>query len=666
LLRQAADWTRAHKPAAPALGADRKLRIRLAGREGARQGRREERPLRHTAPAYVVLTDRTPSSQRRRNETATTGAEPVNPEPHDHIAKAQTADPPRQSQRRDSDAVTRPRLQLRAAIRRTARRGNDSANSRRRPEARHRTDRRTSIDRKWWTLAAVAIAIFMLLLDASIVNVALPDIQRQLHASISDLQWVIDAYALSLAALLLTAGSLADLRGRRVMFATGIAIFTAGSLLCGVAQSPLFLTLARAGQGVGGAAMFATSLALLAQAFRGPDRGIAFGVYGAITGIAVAVGPVLGGVITSGLSWRWIFFVNIPIGAVAIALTLLRVEESRDPMASRPDWLGFVTFSSALGLLVYGLIDSSTHSWGSDRVVVSLVTAALLLAVFLVAELRQRRPMFDLSLLRKPTFVGGLGSAFAISASALSMITFLVLYLQNVLGYSPVGTGLRVLALSGALFVTASVAGRLTAKVPTRLLISPGFVLIGTGLLLMRGISSGSEWTHLLPGLIIVGAGIGLVSTPLASTAVGVVHPARAGMAGGINTTFRQIGLAAGVAALGSIFASQIRHEVASSLAGTPLARSTHQIATAVSSGGVAQMLAHAPRAAREQLAAISSSSFVHALNDILLIAALVAFAGAAVALSLIRQKDYVDPSQDVIANESKTAIAAPATEPAT
>jgi EmrB/QacA subfamily drug resistance transporter len=517
--------------------------------------------------------------------------------------------------------------------------------------------------RKWWTLAAVGIGIFMLLLDITIVNVALPDIQRQLHASLPDLQWVIDAYALSLAALLLTAGSLADLLGRRVVFATGIAIFTAGSLLCGVAQSPLFLSLARAGQGVGGAMMFATSLALLAQAFRGPDRGIAFGVFGAITGIAVAVGPVLGGAMTSGLSWRWIFFVNIPIGVVAVALTLLRVEESRDPDASRPDWWGFVTFSSALGLLVYGLIETSTHAWGSDRVVGSFAAALLLLLVFIGAEFSQPRPMFDLALLGNPTFLGGLGSAFAISASAFSVITFLVLYLQNVLGFSAIGTGVRVLALSGALFLTAGVAGRLTAKVTTRLLIGPGFVLIGLGLLLMRGISSGSGWTHLLPGLIVVGAGAGLVSTPLASTAVGVVHPRRAGMASGINTTFRQIGLAAGIAALGSIFASQIRHGVAASLAGTPLARSTHQIANAVSSGNVARVLAHAPNAARQHLEAVATNSFVHALNDILLIAAIVAFAGAAVALTLIRRKDFVDTPDDVGDDAVAAEVAAPELE---
>jgi EmrB/QacA subfamily drug resistance transporter len=517
--------------------------------------------------------------------------------------------------------------------------------------------------RKWWTLAAVAMGIFMLLLDITIVNVALPDIQRQLHASISDLQWVIDAYALSLAALMLTAGSIADLLGRRVVFAVGIAVFTAGSLLCGVAQSPLFLSLARAGQGVGGAIMFATSLALLAQAFRGRDRGIAFGVFGAITGIAVAVGPVVGGLITSALSWRWIFFVNVPIGVIAIALTLLRVEESRDPDASRPDWWGFGTFSSALGLLVYGLIESSTHSWGSDRVVGSLVTALLLLLAFVLVELRQRRPMFDLSLLRNPTFVGGLGSAFAISASAFSLLTFLVLYLQNVLGFSAIGTGVRLLALSGAVFVTAGVAGRLTAKVPTRFLIGPGFVLVGTGLLLMRGISVSSGWTHLLPGLIVIGAGAGLVNTPLASTAVGVVHPRRAGMASGINNTFRQVGIAAGVAALGAIFATQIRHGVASALAGTPLAHSAHQFATAVSSGNVAHVLARAPSAVREQLAAAATGSFVHALNDIMLIAAVVAFAGAVISLTLIRPKDFIDASEDVVGDGRQAAAAAPEME---
>jgi EmrB/QacA subfamily drug resistance transporter len=497
------------------------------------------------------------------------------------------------------------------------------------------------MDRKWWTLAAVSAGVFMLLLDVTIVNVALPDIERSLHASLSDLQWVINAYALSLAALLLTAGSLADLLGRRRVFAVGVAIFTAGSLLCGLAPSPLFLTLARAGQGIGGAIMFATSLALLSNAFQGKERGVAFGVFGAVTGVAVAVGPVIGGLITSGLTWRWIFLVNIPIGIATIAAILLRVEESRDPRAQRPDWLGFLTFSTALFALVYGLIESNKHGWGSTTVVVSLIASVVLLGAFVAAELLQSAPMFDFSLMRKPTFVGGLTSAFAISAGLFALLTYLVLYLQNVLGYSAVETGVRLLALTGAIFVTAGVAGRLTSHVPTRLLIGPGFALIGAGLLLMRGLTPASDWTHLLPGMIVAGFGAGLVNVPLASTAVGVVEPARAGMASGINSTLRQVGIATGIAALGSIFASQLRDSVAASLAGTPVAGHAHQVADAISSGQVSGAIASAPAPARAVVANAAQAGFVDGLNLILLIGAIVSFAGAALALALIRQRDY-------------------------
>src|SRR3954470_18713422 len=273
------------------------------------------------------------------------------------------------------------------------------------------------MNRKWWTLIAVCTGVFMLLLDITIVNVALPDMQQDLDASLSDLQWVIDAYALTLAALLLTAGSIADLAGRRKVFAAGIVIFTLGSLLCGLANSVTFLALARALQGTGGAIMFATSLALLAQAFAPRERGVAFGVFGAVTGIAVAIGPVLGGLITSGISWRWIFFVNLPIGVLALAVTLLRVDESRAPGARRPDWLGFVTFSLALAALVFGLIRSQPDGWGSVEVAGSLTAAVALLAAFVAVELRSRQPMFDFGLLRVPTFGGGLIAAWAISAS---------------------------------------------------------------------------------------------------------------------------------------------------------------------------------------------------------------------------------------------------------
>jgi EmrB/QacA subfamily drug resistance transporter len=445
---------------------------------------------------------------------------------------------------------------------------------------------------RWWTLTVVCTGIFMLLLDVTIVNVALPDIAVELDASLADLQWVIDAYALSLAALLLTAGSLADLFGRRRVFVIGLLLFTAGSLACGLAQDITFLCLARAFQGIGGAAMFATALALLSSAFTGRERGVAFGAFGATTGVAVAIGPVLGGILTSGISWRWIFFVNIPICIAALAITLLKVRESQDPRAGRPDWFGFVVFSVALGALVYALIEAGQTSWGEGRVVACIVAAAVLLVVFVVSQRVQQHPMFDLGLLRKPTFTGGLIAAFAISASAFSLLTFFVIYLQNVLGYSAVGTGVRLLFLSAAAFVVAAVAGRLTSVVPARWLIAPGFGLLALGLFLMSGIETDSEWTHLIPGLIVTGAGVGLINTPLASTAVGVVAPERAGMASGVNSTFRQVGIATGIAALGSIF--------------------SHQVAE------------------------------VDALNHIVLIGSGLALAAAVACLFLIRQKDFV------------------------
>jgi EmrB/QacA subfamily drug resistance transporter len=507
---------------------------------------------------------------------------------------------------------------------------------------RRETTARAPAERRWWTLAAVCTGVFMLLLDLTIVNVALPDIERAFGASLSDLQWVISAYALTLAAFLLTAGSLADLYGRRRLFGIGIVIFTTGSLFCGLATGSLFLTIARAGQGVGGAIMFATSLALLAQAFQGRDRGIALGLFGAITGAAIAVGPVVGGAITSGLSWRWIFFVNIPIGVVALAMTLLRVDESRNPDATRPDWAGFATFSTALAALVFGLIQSQTDGWGSTTVVASLAASAALLAAFVVAERLQAEPMLDLALLRVPTFDGGLAAAWAVSASLLSVITYLIIYMQNSLGLSAVETGIRFLPLTCAIFITAGIAGRLTARVPRRLLIGPGFLLTGTGLLMMRGLTPASTWTHLLAGMIVGGIGTGLVSTPLISTAVGVVPPARAGMASGINTTLRQVGVATGVAGLGTILSSQVRGSVIDSLSGTRLSAHAHAIAHAVSTGGATHAIATTPPPLRGLVAASARSALVDGLNTILLVAAIVAFAGAAASFVLIRERDFV------------------------
>ncbi|MDP9116132.1 MAG: MFS transporter [Actinomycetota bacterium] len=482
----------------------------------------------------------------------------------------------------------------------------------------------------------------MLLLDVTIVNVALPDIQQALHSSFSDLQWVVDAYALTLAALLLTAGSLADMFGRRLLYVIGLAIFTLASLLCGVAGDTLLLQLSRGLQGVGGAIMFSVSLALLADAFRGKDRGTAFGVWGAITGLAVAIGPLLGGALTSGLSWRWIFFVNLPIGVLAVTITVVKVSESRAPHARRPDWAGFLFFTFGLSSLVYGLIESNQRSFGSGLVIGALLAAAALLAAFLATELRSSHPMFDLTLFRKPTFTGGAVAAFGMSASIFALLLYLVLYLQDVLHFTALGTGLRLLVLSGGIIATSTIAGRLSSKVPIRLLIGPGLALVGIGLLLMTGLDASSTWTHLVPGMIVAGAGVGMVNPPLASTAVGVVEPARAGMASGISSTFRQVGIATGIALLGTLFTNKVTHDVLAQVSRIPgVAGQGHRIAAAVQSGQVASTLQSLPAGARAQVAGITKTAFTAGLDRILLVGAILVLTAAVVAFFSIRTKDF-------------------------
>src|SRR5947209_12439320 len=461
----------------------------------------------------------------------------------------------------------------------------------------------------------------MLLLDITVVNVALPDIQRSLHSSFRDLQWVVNAYALTLAAFLLTAGSLADLFGRRRVFAIGLVVFTVSSAACGLSTSPLALNLARAVQGIGGAMMFATSLALIAEAFRGKDRGIAFGVYGGVIGAAVAVGPVIGGVITQGIGWEWIFFVNVPIGIAAVFLTMSQVQESRDPNARGVDWIGLVTFSGALFTLVLALIKGNDKGWGSTEIVSLLVGSAVLMAIFLIAEVRQERPMLDLSLFKKPAFTGASLVALAISASMFSMFLYLTLYVQDVLGYDPLQAGLRFLPITLVSFIVAPISGKVSVSVPIRLLIGCGLLLVSGGLLSMTAIDASSGWTTLIPGFLLAGAGIGMINPPLASTAVGVVHHSRAGMASGINNTFRQVGIATGIAGLGAIFQHEVTHKTTAALgashAGQQVLVAAHgKLSGALVSGSVGSVARSLPGTARAALTHAYRVGFTGALTS--------------------------------------------------
>jgi EmrB/QacA subfamily drug resistance transporter len=507
-----------------------------------------------------------------------------------------------------------------------------------------------TLERKWWTLIAVCTAIFMLLLDITVVNVALPDIQRSLHSTFSDLQWVVDAYSLTLAAFLLTAGVIGDIYGRRLVFATGLGLFSVASLLCGVSTSSLMLNLCRGLQGVGGAIMFATSLALIASAFRGRDRGTAFGIFGAVTGGAVAIGPLVGGAITSGIGWRWIFFVNVPIGAVGLFITMSRIAESRDPHTRRIDIIGFISFSLSLFALVLGLIRGNDDGWASSKIVGLFIASAVLMLIFFINEIRSKDPMLPLPLFRKPAVVGVSFVAFCMSASIFAMFLYLTFYLQDALGNGPLGAGVRYLPLTLLSFFVAYGAGQLTVRMPSRYLLGGGMLLIAIGLFLMSHTHANSGWTVLLPGFIVCGAGIGMVNPVLASAAISVVPPEESGMASGTNNTFRQVGIATGIAVLGAIFQSQIVSHTRASLASSPLGQGVLQgggptLNAALSGGGVRPVASHLPSPLANELITAYQSGFSTTLNHLMLIACVVALIGSVAGSVLVRQRDFVVPT---------------------
>ncbi|HEX6117552.1 MAG TPA: MFS transporter [Solirubrobacterales bacterium] len=497
--------------------------------------------------------------------------------------------------------------------------------------------------RKWWTLLAVSVATFMLLLDITVVNVALPSIRADLGASFTDLQWVIDAYALTLAALVLTAGSLADRLGRRRVFAAGLGIFSIASLLCALAPDPTFLNVARALQGIGGAVMFAVSLALIAQEFTaGRERGMAMGIYGASIGVAVAVGPLVGGALTDGLGWESIFLLNVPVGVAALAVTYLKLRESRDPNATRVDWAGVATFSAALFLLVLATVRGNDEGWGSPLIVSLFAGAAVLLAAFFAIERRVSEPMLPLGLFRRRAFTGVQLAALGVSGSMFALFLYLTLYLQSYLGYSPLEAGVRYLPITLASFIAAPIAGALLSRVPARVMMSAGLATAGVGLLLMSGIEPGDEWTTLLAGFLVAGGGVGLLNPVIADVAVSVVPREQSGMAAGINDTFRQVGVAVGIAALGAIFVGRGAEKVSELAAGTPAAAGERprELVEAASSGNLDQALASAPAGSRDAIADAVGQGFLAGLNEVIAIGAVIALAAAALVLWLVREDE--------------------------
>ena len=480
-------------------------------------------------------------------------------------------------------------------------------------------------DRRW-TLVAVCTTTFMLLLDITVVNVALPNIQHDLDASLTGLQWVVDAYALTLAALILTAGTLADRYGRRLLFMVGVVVFTLSSLLCGLAWNIAVLDVARAVQGVGGAALFATALALIGAEYRGPEIGGAIAIWGATIGAAVASGPLVGGIITDALDWRWVFFVNVPVGAFALWVALTRMGESRDPQATRTDVWGLLTFSASLFLIVFGVLRGNAEGWSSAQILVSLIGGGVLLAVFVAVEHMQARPMLDLELFRHPGFVGVSVATFCIGAGMFALFPYLSIYFQDVLGNSPLGAGLRFLPLTVFVFIVPLTTRILAPDASLRWLLSGGLVLVAAALLLMHGLTPSSKWTALLPGLIVAGIGIGLANPAIAAAALRAVDPSRTGMASGINNACRLTGVAVGVAALGAVLEDRISTSLVSSLG--PRGES---LASAVAATG------NRVASSDPSLAHPATVAYVSGLNTTLLVSSAIVAVGALAAGLLMR-----------------------------
>ncbi len=408
---------------------------------------------------------------------------------------------------------------------------------------------------KRWTLVVVCAATAMLMLDIAVVNTALSRIAEDLNTGLSGLQWVVDAYTLALASVVLTAGALADRLGRKRMFVGGLAVFTVASLACALAQDIVMLNTMRAVQGVGAAIMFAVSLALLANAFPGDkERAGALAFYGATIGGSFAFGPLVGGALTSGLDWQWIFLINIPVGLAAIAITRKYVVESRDPQARSIDWGGQTLLTAGLFLLVLALLRGNEDGWGSALIVGELGAAAALLIGFVRWELKAREPMLPMGLFRNGAFTGAQVAAFAISATFFAIFLYMTIYLQQVLGLSAIEAGLVYMPGTLLNFIVAGMTSQLVEKVSPRMMIGTGLTLIAAGMAHMAIVTQpDSSWTVMLPGMVLAMIGTGMFNPAVTTVALGSVPVEQSGLAAGVNDTFRQAGIALGVAALGAM-----------------------------------------------------------------------------------------------------------------
>ncbi len=412
---------------------------------------------------------------------------------------------------------------------------------------------------KWWTLLSVSFGLFMIMLDNTVVNVALPSMQKALHISTSELEWVVVGYALSFATCMLTGGKLADLFGRRLLFVVGLAVFTAASLACGLAPSAGFLIGARVVQGVGAAIMNPSTLGIITATFPPRQRGTAIGIWAGVSAMALAIGPLVGGLLTEKVDWSWIFFVNVPVGVLGIALAFWAIDESKDMSAEqRLDLPGLFTSGAGLFALTYALIEANTYGWTSTRILALFGVAVLALAVFAWLELRQRLPMLDLSLFRNATFSGANLAMLLVALAMFGIFFYNSLFIQNVLGYSAIQTGAIFLPMTVLIILIAPRAGKLSDTVGPRWLIGGGLALVAGSLVLFAQLDESSTFWNILPGLLVGGVGMAFTMTPTTAAAMGSVPVDKAGVGSAVLNSMRQVGGSLGIAVMGAVVGSQV------------------------------------------------------------------------------------------------------------
>jgi EmrB/QacA subfamily drug resistance transporter len=413
-------------------------------------------------------------------------------------------------------------------------------------------------NRRWWTLGALCFALFMIMLDNTVVNVALPAIQADLRISTAELEWTVTAYALTFATLLLTGGKLGDLFGRRMIFTIGLAVFTVSSLFCGLSGSAPELIGARAVQGVGAALMMPSTLSIISATFDVRERGTAIGIWAGVSAVALAIGPLLGGIITEHISWNWIFYVNVPIGVAAVLAAIFVVPESKDTSRQqRLDLPGLITSGVGLLSLVYALIEANQYGWTSGRILGLFIVAAVSLIAFVLLETHQRLPMLDLSLFRSGTFAGANLVAILVTLAMFGIFVFFPIYMQTWLGWSPIQAGAALLPWTVMIVIFAPIAGKLSDRVGSRWLIAGGMTTVAACCLLLSTVDLSSSFWNLLPAFLLGGLGMSFVMTPMSAAVMGAAPVAKAGVASGVLNTFRQVGVALGIAITGAIVADR-------------------------------------------------------------------------------------------------------------